>query len=60
MSKPVDLLRSFVRNAADLATSSVNGPTAVRRSARRCATPPNASPRSAANVRMYVPDEHST
>ena len=42
------------------ATSSPNGPTAVRRSAVRCPPTPSASPRSRASARMYVPVEQST
>ena len=47
-------------DAASCSAPTTKSPIAVRRRRRRWATPPNASPRSAASVRMYVPDEHVT
>ena len=40
------------RRRVDVASARRNDPIAVRRSARRCAPPPRAWPRSAASVRM--------
>ena len=48
------------RRRAAVASSSVNGPEAVRVSAPRYAALPSRSPRSRASARMYVPAEHAT
>ena len=42
------------------ASSRVNEPIRRRRRRSRWAGPPSAAPRSAASVRTYVPDEHTT
>src|SRR3990172_6775336 len=42
-------------SSRSMASASVNGPAAVRRSSARCAGAPSTEPRSAASVRTYVP-----